>query len=76
MGFGLPFACNILIEGAEDFLSLLMFPHNYISLTLCPSHVVPTCSVCLFISILSDLIYFPLFLFSLLGLDINEEFTV
>lgn len=58
MDLGLSFAFNMLVEAAEDFLSLLKFPHNHISFMHCPN-VAPTCSGCLFISILSGLIYFP-----------------
>ena len=75
MGYGLPFAFNILIEGTEVFLSL-MFPHGYFSVMLCPSDVVTIFSVCIFIFILSDLLHFPLSVFSFLGLNVSEEFRI
>lgn len=58
MDFDLSSAFNTLVEATEDFLSLLKFPHNHISFMLCPD-AAPACSVCLFISSLSNLIYFP-----------------
>lgn len=55
MGFGFPLTSNILMEGAEDFLSLV-FPHSYILLTLCSRDVVSTCLLAQFVFLYPSLV--------------------